>query len=83
MYLYNNFHMFNLSDLFVTVNPLNADLNPICRLLSLVGAHLIFHVSGLRVKIKWKTNLESSQVALTRHSTRQPNFTLPCNSRAN
>jgi len=30
-------------------NPLNTDLNPICHLLALLGAHLIFHVSGLRV----------------------------------
>jgi len=29
-------------------NPLNAELNPICHLLALL-AHLIFHVSGLRV----------------------------------
>ena len=32
------------------VNPLNAELNPICHLLVLLGAHHIFHVSGLRVK---------------------------------
>ena len=31
------------------VNPLNAELNPICHLLALLGAHHIFHVSGLRV----------------------------------
>jgi len=31
-------------------NPLNAELNPICRLLALLGAHYIFHVSGIRVK---------------------------------
>ena len=30
-------------------NPLNAELNPICHLLALLGAHLIFHVSRLRV----------------------------------
>jgi hypothetical protein len=35
----------------VDFNPLNAKLNPICRLLALLGAHLIFHVSGLRVKL--------------------------------
>ena len=29
---------------------LNAELNPICHLLTLLGAHHIFHVSGLRVK---------------------------------
>jgi len=31
-------------------NPLNAELNPICHLLALVGAHPIFHVSRIRVK---------------------------------
>ena len=30
-------------------NPLNAELNPTCHLLALLGAHHIFHVSGLRV----------------------------------
>jgi hypothetical protein len=33
-------------------NPLNAELNPICYLLALLGAHLIFHVSRIRVKRK-------------------------------
>jgi hypothetical protein len=31
-------------------NPLNAELNPICHLLTLLGAHHILHVSGVRVK---------------------------------
>ena len=31
-------------------NPLKTKLNPICHLLALLGAHHIFHVSGLRVK---------------------------------
>jgi len=31
------------------INPLNAELNPIYHLLALLGAHHIFHVSGLRV----------------------------------
>jgi hypothetical protein len=30
-------------------NPLNAELNPICRLLALLGAHPILHVSRIRV----------------------------------
>jgi hypothetical protein len=34
----------------LAINPLNAELNPICHLLALLGAHHIFHVSGLRVK---------------------------------
>jgi len=33
------------------VNPLNAELNPICYLLALLGAHHIFHVGGLRIKM--------------------------------
>jgi len=31
-------------------NPLNAELNPICHLLALLGAHLIFHISRIKVK---------------------------------
>ena len=31
-------------------NPLNAQLNPICHLLALLGAHHILHVSRIRVK---------------------------------
>jgi hypothetical protein len=34
----------------IRLNPLNAELNPICHLLGLLGVHHIFHVSGLRVK---------------------------------
>ena len=30
-------------------NPLNAKLNPPCHLLALLGAHLILHISGVRV----------------------------------
>jgi hypothetical protein len=32
------------------VKPLNADLNPICHLLALLGAHPILHISKIRVK---------------------------------
>jgi len=31
--------------------PLKAELNPICHLLALLGAHLIFHISRIRVKV--------------------------------
>ena len=34
---------------FYWFNPLNAELNPICHLLALLGAHHILHVSGIRV----------------------------------
>ena len=33
-----------------TANPLNAELNPICYFLALLGAHHILHVSKVRVK---------------------------------
>ena len=32
------------------INPLNAELNLICHLLALLGAHHILHVSRIRVK---------------------------------
>ena len=33
------------------INPLNAELNPICHLLALLGAHHILHVSRVRVNM--------------------------------
>ena len=41
----------------VLSNPLNAELNPICHLLALLGAHPIFHISGIRVNINPKVIL--------------------------
>ena len=32
------------------LNPLNAELNPICHLMALLGAHHILHVGRIRVK---------------------------------
>jgi hypothetical protein len=32
------------------INPLNAELNPICCLLALLGAHHFLHISSMRVK---------------------------------
>jgi hypothetical protein len=31
------------------INPLNAELNPLCHLLALLGVHHILHVSRIRV----------------------------------
>jgi hypothetical protein len=36
--------------IIIIINPLNAELNPICHLLALLGAHPIIHVSRIRVK---------------------------------
>jgi hypothetical protein len=33
-----------------TLNPVNAELNPICYLLALLGAHHFLHVRRIRVK---------------------------------
>jgi hypothetical protein len=35
------------------INPLNAELNPVCHLVALLGAHHILHVSRIRVKIRY------------------------------
>ena len=34
------------------INPLNAELNPICHLLVLLGAHPILHISRIRVNLR-------------------------------
>ena len=36
---------------FTSFNPLNLELNPICYLLALLGAHHFYHVSRIRVKL--------------------------------
>ena len=38
------------TNIFLDINPLNAELNPICYLLALLGAHHFLHVSRIRVK---------------------------------
>jgi len=35
--------------IIIDINTLNAELNPICHLLALLGAHHILHVGGIRV----------------------------------
>jgi len=36
--------------MYPEINPLNAELNPICHLLALLGDHHILYVSRIRVK---------------------------------
>jgi hypothetical protein len=45
-------------------NPLNAELNPICHLLALLGAYLILRVSRVRVNIEDVSALCSSGVII-------------------
>ena len=49
----------------IYLNPLNAELNPICHLLALLGAHHVFHISWLRVN----TGLQSALGSHKRFST--------------
>jgi len=39
------------------INHLNAELNPICHLLALLGAHHILHVSRIRVKYYFSSSV--------------------------
>jgi len=43
-------HSAVLRTIIVGVNPLNPELNPMCCLLALLGAHHFLHVSRIRVK---------------------------------
>jgi len=40
-----------LKTTYAFINPLNPELNPICYLLALLGAHHFLHVSRMRVKL--------------------------------
>jgi hypothetical protein len=65
-------------------NPLNAELNPICSLLALFGAHHILHVSRIRVKYGWllrnrnlpKSNVSASDVMYLNPSTQAQDYIL-------
>ena len=55
-----------------SVNPLNAELNPTCHLLALLGAHHIFHFSGLRVNVaRFRQGLFHVSSSLFRHVTKR------------
>ena len=48
-YLQSGLHTPIISETLV-INPLNPELNPICYLLALLGAHHFLHVNRIRVK---------------------------------
>ena len=62
-------------DNFITsFNPLNAELNPICHLLALLGAHHILHVSRIRVKVLlylYRARNKITQLSVPTHAQRQ------------
>ena len=42
----------NIQRYAILFNPLNAELNPICHLLALLGAHPVLHVSKIKVNVE-------------------------------
>jgi len=65
---------------FLSINLLNAKLNPICHLLALLGAHHILHVSRIRVK----HNICKKPTVVSAHSLQLMSgltiVSIPCNS---
>jgi len=49
-FIFRSYCVINLVHQTAYINPLYAELNPICHLLALLGAHHILHVSRVRVK---------------------------------
>ena len=49
----SDMHLLNVhvATTYIYINPLNHELNPICYLLTLLGAHHFLHVSRIRVKL--------------------------------
>jgi len=38
--------------IIIIINPLNAEINPTCQLLALLGAHHILHVSKIKINTR-------------------------------
>ena len=50
------------------INALKAELNPVCHLLALLGAHLIFHFSRIRVKYNFYVKAVVERVLITQET---------------
>jgi len=51
------------------INPLNAELNPICHFLALLGAHHILLISRIRVKYRFPMTMPAHTLAHTTETT--------------
>jgi len=51
--------------MFRSVNPLNAEFNPICHLLTLLGAHHILHLIRIRVNVAVYCKSHMKQILYT------------------
>jgi len=47
------------------LNPLNTELNPICHLLALLGAHHFLHVSRIRLKVNVGSGMRDLRYIIT------------------
>ena len=47
----HKFYILPAQNIVMIINPLNPELNPICYLLALLGAHHFLNVSRIRVKL--------------------------------
>jgi len=59
------------------MNPLNAELNPICHLLALLGTHHVLHVSRItvkRIQNDWQFSVDSKPCNLQNLVTNYLNF---------
>ena len=54
--------------IYIYINPLNPELNPICYLLALLGTHHFLHVSRIRVKLLTLRRLMSYIYIWSTHS---------------
>jgi len=72
--------LFALSELLF--NPLNAELNPICHLLALLGTHHILHISRIRVNVNNNVTASHSLLHVVPSFTkRKHSILLPCSVR--
>ena len=47
------------------LNPLQAELNPVCHLLTLLGTHHILHISRIRVNVgRWSVRWPSAKLLM-------------------
>jgi len=59
-YLCKEFYVYSLVG--ELINSLNAELNPVCHLLALIGAHHILHVS--RIVVKWLCEMHGATIKI-------------------
>jgi hypothetical protein len=53
------------------INPLIAELNPICHLLALLGAHNILHVRRIRVKVSITRTMDGGECSTHRRNEKR------------